>query len=93
MHLLRRSCRMEGRNGPGGPLANKDKNNAYNRAYKPSTNIEEDSSSKDDTKEKEEEEDSSNNNSTGNSTSNSKDKAGYEPSNSSLYRKDKLSYR
>ncbi|KAK2068579.1 hypothetical protein P8C59_003211 [Phyllachora maydis] len=70
-------------------LANKDKDNAYNRAYKPPTNIEEKGSSKDNSKGKEEE-DNSNNNSTSNSASNSKDKAGYGPSNSSLYYKGKF---
>ncbi|KAK2067210.1 hypothetical protein P8C59_000969 [Phyllachora maydis] len=65
------------------PLANKNKDNAYNRAYKPPTNIEEESGNKDNSKE-EEEEDNSDNNSTSNSTSNSKDKARYKPSDSSL---------
>ncbi|KAK2073477.1 hypothetical protein P8C59_007762 [Phyllachora maydis] len=57
------------------PLANKDKDDAYNRAYKPPTNIKEDSSGKDNSKEeKEEEEDnSSNENSTSDSAGNSKD--------------------
>ncbi|KAK2067445.1 hypothetical protein P8C59_001185 [Phyllachora maydis] len=65
------------------PLANKDKDNAYDRTYKPPTNIEEKGSKKDDTKEKEED-DSSDDDSTSNSASNSKDKAGYELGNSSL---------
>ncbi|KAK2068615.1 hypothetical protein P8C59_003247 [Phyllachora maydis] len=64
---------------------NKDKNNTYNRAYKPPTNIEEESGGKDNSKE--EEKDNSNNNSTGNSAGNSKDKARRKPSNSSLYYK------
>ncbi|KAK2066359.1 hypothetical protein P8C59_000188 [Phyllachora maydis] len=68
-------------------LADKDKDDAYNRAYKPPTNIEEEGSSKDDSKDEEEEEDNSDNNSTSNSTDNSKDKARYRPSNSSLYYK------
>ncbi|KAK2066304.1 hypothetical protein P8C59_000133 [Phyllachora maydis] len=73
-----------------GLLANKHEDNAYNRAYKPPTNIEDKGSSKDDSKE--EEEDNSNNNRTGNSTSNSKDKARYKLSNSSLYYKGRFSY-
>ncbi|KAK2075446.1 hypothetical protein P8C59_009574 [Phyllachora maydis] len=64
------------------PLANKDKDNAYNRAYKPPTNIKEEGSSKDNSKE--EEDKSSNNNSTGDSAGNSKDKARRKLSNSSL---------
>ncbi|KAK2074422.1 hypothetical protein P8C59_008630 [Phyllachora maydis] len=66
------------------PLANKDKDDAYNKVYKPPTNIEEEGGSKDDSKEEEEKDNSGSNNSTGNSTSNSKDKAGYKLSNSGL---------
>ncbi|KAK2072034.1 hypothetical protein P8C59_006411 [Phyllachora maydis] len=72
--------------------ANKDKDNAYNRVYKPPTNIEEEGSSKDNSKE-EEEEDNSNNDSTSDSTGNSKDKAGYRPMNSSLRYKDTPLYK
>ncbi|KAK2070871.1 hypothetical protein P8C59_005333 [Phyllachora maydis] len=86
MHLLRRSCRMEGRNGPGGTLADKNKDDAYNGAYKPPTNVEEEEGNKDNSK-GEEEEDNSNNNSISNSTSNSKDKAGRKPGDSSSYYK------
>ncbi|KAK2068653.1 hypothetical protein P8C59_003283 [Phyllachora maydis] len=67
------------------PLANKNKDDAYNRAYKPPTNIEEKGSNKDDSKK--EEKDNSNDNSTSDGTSNSKDKAGHKPSDSSLYYK------
>ncbi|KAK2068607.1 hypothetical protein P8C59_003239 [Phyllachora maydis] len=76
-----------------GLLADKDKDNAYNRAYKPPTNIEEEDSSKDNSKEEEEEEDNSSNNGTSNSTGNSKDKARRELSNSGSYYKDILLYK
>ncbi|KAK2072059.1 hypothetical protein P8C59_006436 [Phyllachora maydis] len=73
------------------PLTNKNKDNTYNRAYKPPTNVEEEGSNKDDSKK--EEKDNSNDDSTSNSTSNSKDKARREPSNSGLYYKDILLYK
>ncbi|KAK2069714.1 hypothetical protein P8C59_004268 [Phyllachora maydis] len=57
-----------------GPFANKDKDNAYNRAYKPPANTEEEGGSEDNSK-KEEKKDNGNDNNTGDSTSNSKDEA------------------
>ncbi|KAK2066281.1 hypothetical protein P8C59_000112 [Phyllachora maydis] len=69
------------------PLANKDKDDAYNRAYKPPANAEEEGGSKDNSKEEKEEDNSSNNDSTSNSTNNSKDTARYKLSDSSLYYK------
>ncbi|KAK2072084.1 hypothetical protein P8C59_006460 [Phyllachora maydis] len=69
----------------------KNKDNAYNRAYKPPTNIEEEGGDKDDSKE--EEEDDSNDDSTGDSTGSSEDKAGRQPSNSGLCYKDTLLYK
>ncbi|KAK2067212.1 hypothetical protein P8C59_000971 [Phyllachora maydis] len=74
------------------PLANKNKDNAYNRVYKPPTNTEEERGNKDNNK-GEENKDNSNNNSISNSTNNSKDKARYKPSNSSLCYKDTLLYK
>ncbi|KAK2074425.1 hypothetical protein P8C59_008633 [Phyllachora maydis] len=69
-----------------GLTANKDNNNAYNRAYMPPTNVEE-----------EEEDSSSDNNSVNSSTSNSTDKGKgssvYERGKSALYRKDILLYK
>ncbi|KAK2072060.1 hypothetical protein P8C59_006437 [Phyllachora maydis] len=67
-------------------LANKNKDDAYNRVYKPPPNIEEEGGDKENSKGKDEE-DNSDNDSTSDSTSNSKDKAGRKPSNSSLYYK------
>ncbi|KAK2066411.1 hypothetical protein P8C59_000235 [Phyllachora maydis] len=83
------------RNKTATPLADKDKDNAYNRVYKPPTNVEEESSSKDDSKEeeKEEKEDNSDDDSTGHSTSNNKDKARYRPSNSSFRHKETPLYK
>ncbi|KAK2072141.1 hypothetical protein P8C59_006513 [Phyllachora maydis] len=62
---------------------NKEKDNAYNRAYKPPSNTKEEGSSKDNSKEKKKD-NNSNDNSTSNSTSNSRDKARRKLSNSSL---------
>ncbi|KAK2068846.1 hypothetical protein P8C59_003462 [Phyllachora maydis] len=68
-----------------GLTANKDDNNAYNRAYMPSTNIEEEEGS------------SSNNNSVNRSTSNSADKgkgsSAYKRSKGALHCKDILLYK
>ncbi|KAK2070464.1 hypothetical protein P8C59_004954 [Phyllachora maydis] len=68
-----------------GLTANKDDNNAYNKAYMPPTNIEEEEGS------------SSNNNSVNNSTSNSTDKgkgsSAYKRSKGALHCKDTLLYK
>ncbi|KAK2072093.1 hypothetical protein P8C59_006469 [Phyllachora maydis] len=61
----------------------KNKDNAYNKVYKPSPNLEEEGSNKDNSKKEEEKDNNSNNNSTGDSTSNSKDKARSDPGQSS----------
>ncbi|KAK2069086.1 hypothetical protein P8C59_003693 [Phyllachora maydis] len=68
-----------------GLMANKDDNNAYNRAYMPPTNIEEEKGG------------SSNNDSVNSSTSNSTDKGKgssvYERGEGALYCKDILPYK
>ncbi|KAK2066224.1 hypothetical protein P8C59_000059 [Phyllachora maydis] len=88
---LRRSKRTAGGNAGryttnSSLTANKDNNNAYNRAYMPSTNIEE-----------EEEGSSSDDNSINSSTSDSADKGKgssvYKRSKGTLYYKDTLLYK
>ncbi|KAK2066379.1 hypothetical protein P8C59_000208 [Phyllachora maydis] len=64
----------------------RNKDDTYNRAYKPPANVEEEKGNKDDGK-REEKEDDSNDNSTSDGIGNSKDKARYKPSDSSLYYK------
>ncbi|KAK2070818.1 hypothetical protein P8C59_005285 [Phyllachora maydis] len=64
-------------------LADKDKDDTYNRVYEPPINTEEEGSGKDDGKE-EEEDNSGDNNGTSDSAGNSKDKAGYKLGDSGL---------